>query len=49
MDSQERPAWLLIMLSGCNPADFIADTNPIRAVDVFVDEFDLGRLRFNDV
>lgn len=26
--------------------DYIADTNPVRVVDVFVDELDLGKLGF---
>ncbi|WP_107504148.1 IS1182 family transposase, partial [Metapseudomonas resinovorans] len=29
--------------------DYIADTNPVRVVDVFVDELDLGRLGFDRV
>ena len=29
--------------------DYIADTNPVRVVDVFVDELDLGRLGFDGV
>jgi hypothetical protein len=27
----------------------VADTNPVRVVDVFVDELDLGRLGFDGV
>ena len=26
--------------------DYIAETNPVRVVDVFVDELDLGQLGF---
>jgi transposase len=26
--------------------DYVADTNPVRVVDVFVDELDLGKLGF---
>jgi transposase len=29
--------------------DYVADTNPVRVVDVFVDELDLGKLGFNGV
>ena len=29
--------------------DYIADTNPVRVVDVFVDELDLGKLEFDGV
>ena len=29
--------------------DFITDTNPVRIVDVFVDEIDLGKLGFDGV
>lgn len=29
--------------------DYIADTNPVRVVDVFVDELDLGKLEFEGV
>jgi transposase len=29
--------------------DYIADTNPVRVVDVFVDELELGRLGFDSV
>ena len=29
--------------------DYVADTNPVRVVDVFVDELDLGRLGFEGV
>jgi transposase len=29
--------------------DYIADTNPVRVVDVFVDELDLGELEFDGV
>jgi transposase len=29
--------------------DYITDTNPVRIVDVFVDELDLGKLGFNGV
>ena len=29
--------------------DYVADTNPVRVVDVFVDELDLGRLGFDGV
>lgn len=29
--------------------DYVADTNPVRVVDVFVDELDLGRLGFKGV
>ncbi len=29
--------------------DYVADTNPVRVVDVFVDELDLGRLGFGGV
>ena len=27
--------------------DYVADTNPVRVVDVFVDELDLGRLGYD--
>ncbi|MNE01508.1 Transposase DDE domain protein [compost metagenome] len=30
-----------------NLDDYVADTNPVRVVDVFVDELDLGRLGFD--
>ncbi len=29
--------------------DYVADTNPVRVVDVFVDELDLGLLGFEGV
>jgi transposase len=29
--------------------DYIADTNPVRVVDVFVDELDLGKLGFDGI
>src|SRR6202051_3991971 len=29
--------------------DYVADTNPVRVVDVFVDELDLGKLGFDGV
>jgi transposase len=29
--------------------DYVADTNPVRVIDVFVDELDLGRLGFEGV
>jgi len=29
--------------------DYVADTNPVRVVDVFVDEIDLGKLGFDGV
>ena len=29
--------------------DYIAETNPVRVVDVFVDELDLGKLEFSGV
>lgn len=29
--------------------DYVMDTNPVRVVDVFVDELDLGRLGFKGV
>jgi transposase len=29
--------------------DYVADTNPVRVVDVFVDELDLGRLGFEGI
>ncbi|ERV81079.1 hypothetical protein Q058_00150 [Pseudomonas aeruginosa BL04] len=29
--------------------NYVADTNPVRVVDVFVDELDLGRLGFDGV
>lgn len=29
--------------------DYVADTNPVRVVDVFIDELDLGRLGFKGV
>ena len=29
--------------------DYVADTNPVRVVDVFVDELDLGQLGFEGV
>jgi transposase len=29
--------------------DYVADTNPVRIIDVFVDEIDLGKLGFDDV
>ena len=29
--------------------DFVSDTNPVRVVDVFVDELDLSRLGFEGV
>jgi len=29
--------------------DHVADTNPVRVVDVFVDELDLGKLGFEGV
>ena len=29
--------------------DYIADTNPVRVIDVFVDELDLGQLGFGGV
>lgn len=29
--------------------DYVADTNPVRVVDVFVDELDLGKLGFEGV
>ena len=29
--------------------DYIADTNPVRVIDVFVDEIDLGRLGFDGI
>ena len=29
--------------------DYVADTNPMRVVDVFVDELDLGQLGFDGV
>lgn len=29
--------------------DYITEENPVRVVDVFVDELDLGALRFEDV
>ena len=29
--------------------DFIAEDNPVRVIDVFVDELDLGRLGFERV
>lgn len=29
--------------------DYVADTNPVRVVDVFVDERNLGRLGFGGV
>ena len=29
--------------------DYVADTNPVRVVDVFVDKLDLGRLGFDGV
>ncbi len=29
--------------------DYFADTNPVRVVDVFVDELDLGKLGFGGV
>lgn len=29
--------------------DYVADTNPVRVVDVFVDELDLGRLGFDGI
>ena len=29
--------------------DYIADTNPVRVVDVFVDELNLGHLGFDGV
>ncbi|MBG6618572.1 IS5/IS1182 family transposase, partial [Pseudomonas aeruginosa] len=29
--------------------DYVADTNPVRVVDVFVDELDLGQLGFDGV
>ena len=29
--------------------DYVADTNPVRVVDVFVDELDLGKLGFQGV
>ena len=29
--------------------DYIAETNPVRVVDVFVDELDLGQLGFEGV
>jgi transposase len=29
--------------------DYVADTNPVRVVDVFVDELDLGELGFDGV
>ena len=29
--------------------DFVGDDNPVRVVDVFVDELDLGELGFNRV
>jgi transposase len=29
--------------------DYVADTNPVRVVDVFVDELELGRLGFEGV
>ena len=29
--------------------DYVADTNPVRVVDVFVNELDLGKLGFEGV
>ena len=29
--------------------DYVADTNPVRVVDFFVDELDLGQLGFDGV
>lgn len=29
--------------------DYIAETNPVRVVDVFVDELDLGKLQFDGI
>ena len=29
--------------------DYVADTNPVRIIDVFVDEIDLGKLGFDGV
>jgi transposase len=29
--------------------DYVADANPVRVVDVFVDELDLGKLGFDGV
>ena len=29
--------------------DYVSDTNPVRVVDVFVDELDLGKLGFEGV
>src|SRR5271169_4623860 len=37
-----------ILLPG-NLDDYITDTNPVRVVDVFVDELDLGKLGFQGV
>src|SRR5271169_1556332 len=37
-----------ILLPG-NLDDYVADTNPVRVVDVFVDELDLGELGFDGV
>jgi transposase len=36
------------LLPGCID-DYISDTNPVRVVDVFVDELDLGKLEFGGV
>lgn len=29
--------------------DYVADTNPVRVVDVFIDELELGQLGFDGV
>ena len=29
--------------------DFVAEDNPVRVIDVFVDELDLGALGFRDI
>ena len=29
--------------------DYVTDTNPVRVVDVFVDELDLSQLGFNGI
>lgn len=29
--------------------DYVADTNPVRVIDVFVDELDLGKLGFEGI
>src|SRR5258706_6609294 len=37
-----------ILLPGCLD-DYVAEANPVRVVDVFVDELDLGKLGFRGV